>query len=399
MESNRHPDKVGIYLHIPFCEKKCFYCDFYSIEDISQRDKFVNSLVKEIELFSLNCAEKLCADTIFLGGGTPSLLYPYELEIITNSLHKNFNISAETEFTMECNPGTVNQQSLTDYRQLGVNRLSFGVQSFFDHELKFLSRIHNSQQAVEALEFARSAGFDNVNIDLMYGLPEQTSARGGCASGAEDKLLSNLENAVALNPQHISAYNLIVEHGTPLLTAVTSGEIKPLDESTEGRMYELTMGFLEKNGYKHYEISNYARHGFECKHNLKYWNSEEYVGFGPSAHLYLGGSRWWNISSLSSYLSSLSNDRLPISAKEELTDTQLVDEFVMLQLRQGKMDLKILRDKFGIDLDTGFICDLKKVGYANVADNKVFLTKKGFIVCDEIAEEILAHDLAKVLKS
>jgi oxygen-independent coproporphyrinogen-3 oxidase len=337
----------------------------------------------------LNCAEKLCADTIFVGGGTPSLLSPQEIEIILNPVYKNFNISAEAEFTMECNPGTVNQQSLASYHQLGVNRISFGVQSFFDDELRFLSRIHNSQQAVEAFKFARSAGFDNVNIDLMYGLPGQI----------EDKLLSNLENAVALNPNHISAYNLIVEHGTSLFAAVASGEIKSLDESTEGRMYELTMGFLEKNGYKHYEISNYARLGFECKHNLKYWNSEEYIGFGPSAHSYLGGSRWWNISSLSSYLFSLSNDRLPISAKEELTDTQLVDEFVLLQLRQGKMDLKTLRDKFGIDLDTGFISDLKKAGYVNVADNKIFLTKKGFIVCDEIAEEILAHDLAKVLKS
>ncbi len=215
MESNRHPDKVGIYLHIPFCEKKCFYCDFYSIESLSQRNEFVNSLVKEIELFSANRAEILCADSIFLGGGTPSLLSPRELEIILNSLHKHFNISAEAEFTMECNPGTVNRQSLARYHQLGINRLSFGVQSFFDDELKFLSRIHNSQQAVEAFRFARAAGFDNVNIDLMYGLPKQT----------EDKLLSNLENAVALNPEHISAYDLIVEHGTPFFAAVASGEI------------------------------------------------------------------------------------------------------------------------------------------------------------------------------
>ncbi|MGO9481172.1 MAG: radical SAM family heme chaperone HemW [Candidatus Kryptoniota bacterium] len=405
MESNRHPDKVGIYIHIPFCEKKCFYCDFYSIsrtgnggmaivggggdgsaENRSRQDEFVRSLVKEIELFSKTYPDKLFADTIFFGGGTPSLLSPRELEFILNALHKCFNILTGAEFSVECNPGTVNRHSLSDYRQLGANRLSFGVQSFFNDELTFLSRIHNSQQAIVAFESARSAGYDNVNIDLMYGLPEQTDRR----------LLSNLEHAVALKPEHISAYNLIVERGTPLFTAVASGEIKPLDNSAEAGMYELAMSFLKENGYEHYEISNYTRDGFECKHNLKYWNGEEYIGFGPSAHSYLGNSRWWNISNLSGYISDLSDDRLPISAREELTEAQRVDEFVMLQLRQGKLELKTLHKKFGIDLDSAFISDLKKTGYADAFEDRILLTDSGFVVCDEIAEKVLASNLIKV---
>ena len=229
------------------------------------------------------------------------------------------------------------------------------------------------------------AGFENVNIDMMYGLPGQTT----------DRLLSNLKKAVALKPTHISAYNLIVERGTPLFSAVESGKIMPLDELTEAEMYESAMAVFEEQGYKHYEISNYALPEFECKHNLKYWNSEEYVGFGPSAHSCLSRTRWWNVSNLNGYLTDLTNDRLPVSASEELTGAQILDEFVMLQLRQGKIDLKTLRHRFGIDLDPAFVLDLEKAGYARASGDEIVLTRKGFVVCDEIAEEVLSFDLAK----
>lgn len=397
MEQNRDYSKVdaaaeassppiGVYLHIPFCEKKCFYCDFYSIESHSQRKDFLACLIKEIELFSVNHPGRYYADTIFLGGGTPSLLTGSELEQIIDALHKYFDISSEVEFTMECNPGTVSSESLSDYRRLGVNRLSFGVQSFFDDELKFLSRIHDSQQAVDALEMARKSGFNNVNLDLMYGLPNQTTER----------VLASLKKAVELNPEHISAYNLIVEPGTPLFASVSSGEINPLDEGTEAQMYELAMSFLDANGYEHYEISNYSRRGFQCRHNLKYWNCEKYVSFGPSAHSYLNHVRWWNVSSLNNYISELSAERLPVSARETLTAPQLIDEFVMLQLRQGKIDLGILKDKFKIEIEPEFISNLKENGYAELSENKILLTPKGFSVCDEIAEEILSLSFTMV---
>ncbi len=328
MEPNRDSGKIGIYIHIPFCEKKCFYCDFYSIENHSQQNEFIGSLIKEIELFSRNHPLRYEAETIFFGGGTPSLLSPTEIDLILDELRRHFDFSPKMEFTVECNPGTVNRESLSGYRQLGVNRLSFGVQSFFDDELTFLSRIHDSRQAAEALTLARESGFKNINLDLMYGLPGQT----------KDRVLANLKRAIELNPSHISSYNLIVEPGTPLFSAVSSGSLKPLHESIEAEMYELTMAFLNDNGYEHYEISNYSRPGFECRHNLRYWNCEEYISFGPSAHSYLSNLRWWNVSSLSKYIAELSADRLPVSAKEELTKTQLIDEFVMLQLRQGKID-------------------------------------------------------------
>ncbi|HUI31111.1 MAG TPA: radical SAM family heme chaperone HemW [Candidatus Acidoferrales bacterium] len=393
MESNRHSGEigghsaaVGIYIHVPFCEKKCFYCDFYSVENQSQQKAFLSSLVKEIKLSSENLSQRYEADTIFFGGGTPSLLSPAEIGSILETLHKHFDISAEAEFTVECNPGTVTEESLSGYRHLGVNRLSFGVQSFFDDELKFLSRIHDSRQAVEALMLARKCGFENINLDLIYGIPGQSI----------DRVATNLEKAVALNPAHISAYNLIVEPGTPLFSSVASGQVKPLDESIEAEMYQLTMSFLEENGYEHYEISNYSRPGFQCRHNLKYWNCEEYLSFGPSAHSFLNKTRWWNVSSLGKYISELSENRLPVSAKEKLTENQLIDEFVMLQLRQGKIDLKDLDEKFKIRLDPCFILDLKKNGYAELSDHKILLTRSGYTVCDEIAEEMLSSNLAKV---
>jgi oxygen-independent coproporphyrinogen-3 oxidase len=396
MEPNRNSGKVepeaaasdhvrksiGLYIHIPFCEKKCFYCDFYSVENQSRRNEFVSSLIKEIELSSTNRTEHCKADTIFFGGGTPSLLSPAEIDSILKALQNHFAISSDAEFTMECNPGTVSLESLSGYQQLGVNRLSFGVQSFFDDELRFLSRIHDSQQAIEAIVLARRCGFDNTNLDLIHGLPGQTPER----------VLANLATAVELNPDHISAYNLIVEPGTPLFTSVAAGEVRPLEELAEAKMFKLTMSFLEKNGYEHYEISNYSRPGFQCRHNLKYWNCEEYLSFGPSAHSYFNGTRWWNVASLSNYLAELSADRLPISAKEVLTKAQLADEFVMLQLRQGKIDLTILHDRFKIKLAQEFMADLEKEDYARVSRNKIFLTKKGFAVCDKIVEDILAGE-------
>ena len=372
---------VGIYVHVPFCEKKCFYCDFYSIENHSQRKEFLSSLISEIELLSQDQSQQFAADTIFFGGGTPSLLSATEITSILDTLAGHFDLSHVVEITVECNPGTITLESLTSYHNLGINRLSFGVQSFFDDELKFLSRIHDSQQAIDAIHLARKCGFENINLDLMYGLPGQTMER----------VEANLRTAVHLEPDHISAYNLIVEPGTPLFSSVAAGAVKVLEEKTEATMYELTMALLEQDGFEHYEISNYSRRGYNCRHNLKYWNSEEYLGFGPSAHSYLAGWRWWNVSSLGNYIAELSSGKLPISAREQLTENQVIDEFIMLQLRQGKIDLKKLDEGFQLTLDPDFILDLVETGYAEAIGNRVFLTRKGFLVCDEIIERVGRH--------
>ncbi len=368
---------LGVYIHIPFCEKKCFYCDFYSIENQSQRSDFVSSLLKEIELYSLSHPKRR-ADTIFFGGGTPSLLAPAEMGQIIDSVRKNFEITPDAEFTIECNPGTVDTKYLAEYREIGANRLSFGVQSFFDDELKFLSRIHDSKAAVAAFKKARDAGFDNINIDLMYALPGQT----------KERVLSNLSTAVALAPNHISAYSLIVEPGTPLFSAVANRQVSPADENTEALLYETVMSFMGNNGFHHYEISNYSIPGFKCRHNLKYWDGGEYAGFGPSAHSHLGNRRFWNVSSLNAYLSKLSEGVLPIASTENLSQSETKDEFIFLSLRKGKLSLRLLRATHGVELAGEFLSGLSVSGYAVIEGEELVLTRKGFTVCDEIASEI-----------
>ncbi len=376
----REHSRVGIYIHIPFCEKKCFYCDFYSIENHSLRGEFIEALVLEIKGFGKSHS-RLEADTLFFGGGTPSLLTPREMERILEAVHHTFQLSHDSEFTVECNPGATDTAYLREYKVLGANRLSFGVQSFFEDELKFLSRIHSASQAEAAVHIAREAGYSNINVDLIYALPHQT----------EDRLSENLRRVVSLAPDHISAYNLIVEQGTPLSSAVANGSVIPAQEETEVAMYEQVMEYLEVKGYSHYEISNYARPGFECRHNLKYWNAEEYIGFGPSAHSYLEGERWWNVSSLSNYVSDMNSGRDSASAREKLTPTQKFDEYVLLNLRQGRLDPQALRRKFGVNLSDEFLSGVISQGYFSDNGDLLRMTRKGFAVCDEITETLLAR--------
>lgn len=376
------PPGVGIYLHIPFCVKKCFYCDFYSVENHSQREDFLDAIVKEIDLFS-GIHPRLEANTIFFGGGTPSLLKPSELERILAALRGAFNISESAEFTMECNPGTIDTRYLSDYHSLGVNRISFGVQSFFEDDLRFLERIHGPSEAIRAVDLARGVGFDNLSLDLIYALPGQT----------HERLLTNLQTALSLNPDHLSAYGLIVEPGTPLFNSVSRGTITPAPDTVEADMYGTVMDLMEAHSYSHYEISNYCKPGFECKHNLKYWNAEDYIGFGPSAHSYFDKERWWNVSSLAGYVAELKSGKIPVSARESLGRTQLLDEFVLLHLRQGVLKKDVIAQKFGIIPDPEFVADLVKSGYCIEDGNILTLTKAGFKVSDEIAETMLARHL------
>ncbi len=375
-----HPSPIGIYIHIPFCEKKCFYCDFYSLENHSQRDSFINALVKEISMFKQIYGQRK-ADTIFFGGGTPSLLSPSELELVLSAISGTFQIAENPEFTLECNPGTVDTAHLSEYRSLGVNRLSFGVQSFFDDELKFLSRIHNAEEAVSAVAKARKAGFTNVNIDMIYALPGQTVER----------LTANMEKALSLETEHISAYSLIVEPGTPLNAAVEKGEIKPAPESSEADMYERVMSTMEDRGLIHYEISNYSRPGYQCKHNLKYWNAQSYASFGPSAHSYLNGQRWWNVSSLTSYLSDIDAGIIPVSARETLSPSQILDEYVLLHLRQGLLDSSELESLFTVSIPDDTIEELQEGGYCDYNGQVILLTRRGFRLCEEISARILSR--------
>ena len=343
------------------------------------RSEFVDLLLREIDLkhalFPGLTGRPL--DTIFLGGGTPSLLTPSELERIINKLRLHFPIASDCEFTMECNPGTVTLDKLRSYKSLGVNRLSFGVQSFDAEELKFLGRIHDASQAREAVRLARQAGFDNVSIDLIFALPGQT----------EDVLQHTLEEAIALETEHISAYNLIVEHGTPLFRLVQLKKVIELDSDRSANLFTLAQQTLADAGFTQYEISNYAKtEAHRAKHNLVYWDGfKDYVSFGPSAHEFLEGERAWNVSSLEQYGQTVRNDTIPRINQEHLTRDERRTEVLYLQLRSTGVRLREFEEAFGYDLLLNPEVEyLIEDGMIRIENGRMKLTQRGYRFCDGI---------------
>ncbi len=372
---------ASLYLHIPFCEKKCVYCDFYSIENIAPMEDFLAALRREIDLYA-EYGTRETFETIFLGGGTPSLLSPPQLESILNHLYRTFTIQHDAEVTVETNPGTVTEEKLKAYRALGVNRLSIGIQSFHEDELKFLTRIHDASQAIRCVEFASRAGFDNISFDLIYALPGQTLARWE----------ATLRTAIALQPQHISAYGLMVEDGTPLARMVQARLVSPKPADEEAEFYELTMAFLEGNGFEHYEVSNYATPGFRSRHNYNYWRHANYLGFGPSAHSFWKAEnrtarRWWNIPNIAQYCASLRSGKLPILQQENLSATQLLEEEIFLGLRSDGVRLQSLQQH--PQAPGFFIESLIEHGAAMTDNGLLRLTRKGYLLCDEIAARLM----------
>lgn len=375
----------GLYLHIPFCEFKCLYCDFYSVapngahaEYEAMIERFTRSLFTEIEMRRAEGRWKEEFDTIFFGGGTPSLLEPKVIGDILNRLHSSFRISPDAEITLEANPGTVHTARLRDFRSAGINRLSMGIQSFFDDDLKFLSRIHTSQEAKDAVKGARAAGFTNLNFDLIFALPSQTPER----------WRENLRQAVELDPDHLSCYSLIVEPGTPLYRMVEAKQVTPLPLETDAEMYEETITYLTAHGYEIYEISNFAKPGHKCRHNTTYWEHGDYLGFGPSAHSFRNNLRWWNVSSIEQYSASIETGKFPVRADERLTDEQLKREMIFLGLRSAGVNLARYKERFGEEFTTGrrdVINRHIEAGYMSAENNRLKLTLNGYPLCDEIA--------------
>lgn len=304
----------GLYIHIPFCITKCRYCDFVSFTGCENLfGKYIDKLCDEMKEYKGEMA-----DTIFIGGGTPSLLCTDDLKKLVCSLKENFDISKDTEFTMESNPKTLSYEKLCELREIGINRLSIGIQSFNDNELKKIGRVHNFQDAYEAVVSAKRAGFSNINIDLMFSLPGQT----------EESLKYSLKKAMELDVPHISYYSLILEEGTPLFKEYADGVLQPTEEETERNMYDYICRSLKEHGFLQYEISNFAKKGYECKHNLKYWDCDEYIGLGTAAHSYYCGSRYFNTEALDCYLDG--NKR----SYERLTDEDKIKEFVIMGFRK-----------------------------------------------------------------
>lgn len=370
-------DPIGLYVHIPFCVKKCAYCDFcsFSIREINDKDRYIDALCAEI----LSYRDRgIKIDSIFFGGGTPSLLSGAEFKRITKAIEDSFEIIPGAEFTVECNPKTLIRENLEDYIRCGVNRISIGLQSIHENELKKLGRIHSFEDFLSTYGMIRESGIKNVSVDLMYGIPEQN------AKSFEE----TLDAVCALSVEHISVYGLIVEEGTYLADHL-SDYLLP-NEDCECDMYSLACNRLEKAGYSHYEISNYAKPGFRCKHNLKYWNDEEYIGVGVSAYSYYGSSRFGNSRDYKKYVSDFSSCRLT----DEIIDNESERyEFAMLSLRLSDgFSLEEYENRFGCDFLSGkekIVKKLSESGLLRISQGRLMLTEKGFYVSNSILGELL----------
>jgi oxygen-independent coproporphyrinogen-3 oxidase len=367
----------GLYVHIPFCEKKCIYCDFYSIESFRRYDDFLSALHREIAMRAAVLPDDIVFHSIFFGGGTPSLLTDVQLGGVLEALRTRFRFERDVEITVECNPGTVDTPQLRGYRSAGVNRLSFGVQSFHADDLLFLSRIHSAEEAEQAIGIAQDSGIPNINLDLMFSLPGQTPER----------WMYNLERARDLGTTHLSCYSLTVEQGTPLARMTTRGMVAMPPEESDAELFTLTMETLEGWGFRQYEVSNYAREGYACRHNLTYWRHEDYLGFGPSAHSTWQGRRWWNLSSLDRWLGAISTGRLPEAGGELLDRDTLRSEYIYLRLRSEGIDLGDFSRRFDADLmrdNRPFIDRCLAGGTLRMEDNRLLLTREGMLLCDAI---------------
>lgn len=372
----------GLYVHVPFCVRKCPYCDFYSTEDTSRKDAYKYALVREIRMRAYS-APHASFDTVYLGGGTPTVLEPLDVEHILDALHLNFSILPNPEITIEANPGTVTKSTLKAFKSAGVNRINIGVQSFNDANLSFLGRIHSSSQAAEALHAAPKAGFENIGVDLIYGIPEQNK-------GSWQK---DLTAAAAFSPSHISCYMLTLEPGTKMHARREAGKFSMPAEDRVSAMFIQASKFLASRGYEHYEISNFSSSGqTRSQHNQKYWQNLPYIGFGPSAHSYIEPERFWNTKTLESYISLLVSGIPPTSETEHLTPSQLMLEAVYLGLRRCEgIDIREFENRFGVDFAEIFGPVTEKFIYSGfmLSDNdSCRLTLHGMLYLDTIASQL-----------
>ncbi|MBF0497623.1 MAG: radical SAM family heme chaperone HemW [Deltaproteobacteria bacterium] len=366
---------LGIYLHTPFCIKKCAYCDFYSITDRRLIGPYVDALKREIQR-----TEYLGqVDTVYWGGGTPSMLPAATVAEIMDVLAARFEILPDAEISLEANPGTVDLEYLKELKRIGVNRLNLGVQSFNDSDLSFLGRIHNAEEAVKAIGLARQAGFENLGIDLIYGLPGQSRR----------DLEHQIRAAAALAVEHISCYLLTLEPETPLARRVAQGTVALPDETEAGRLMVAMAQLLAAAGYLRYEISNFAREErYICRHNRRYWTMAPYLGFGPAAHSFVPPRRTWNLSSVSGYIEAITDGRAPLAGSETLTREQRILEAVYLGLRLVEgIDLTAFESVFQVTVQDLFglhWAGLLASDILEIKNGRLRLTEKGLLLADAV---------------
>ncbi len=373
---------AGIYIHIPFCEKKCIYCDFFSVTNKSLIDCFISSLLKEITLLAdaIDKVDKKNVETIYFGGGTPSILSTKAFDKIFNALFKNFNINKQCEITIECNPGTDFTSKLAEFKSFGINRISIGVQSLNPKELKFLTRIHTRNEAIEAIQKTLSF-FENVNVDIIFSLPNQT----------RETLLQTIDEILRYDIKHLSAYSLIYEEGTPLHNKVKNKEITPKSDEEDYDLYMLIVSNLKEKNFEHYEISNFAKNGFKSLHNLNYWRYGEYYGLGPSAHSFWDNKRSWNIRSLRKYIQAIEKNTLPVEGFENIDTEKRIIEKIMLGLRAEGISISKFQKEFGVDLasiSSDLIQNWVRYGKAQVRDDQIKLTDEGYFICNKLVLDL-----------
>ena len=374
---------LGLYIHIPFCVTKCKYCDFNSFKiDLNEKKKYLNYLGEEMKLYKEEIKNREI-DSVFVGGGTPSILNENEINILFEKIKENFNIKSNAEITMECNPGTLTLNKLKAMKKSGVNRLSIGLQAVQNHHLKYIGRIHTFEEFEKNYHDAKQMGFDNINIDLMYALPNQS----------REDWMESLEKVVKLNPTHISAYSLILEENTELFKMYERDEFNLLDENTDIEMYEYTINYLKSHGYNQYEISNYAKDNFECKHNVLYWKCEEYVGIGASASGYLNGIRYNNICELDNYEKMILEGEKPIEWEEKLSIKDEIEESIFLGLRMNEgIQISDFKEKYNFDFEKEYkneIEKLSKMELIEIDNNRMKLTQKGREISNSVFVEFI----------
>ena len=330
---------AGIYIHIPFCKKACHYCNFHFSTNISGKNEMVRALLSEIEM-QQHYLEHQTIDTIYFGGGTPSLLDISELTQILDAISKYFTLSSTPiEITLEANPDDISTEKILAWKKIGINRLSIGIQSFFEEDLIFMNRGHNALQAERCIQIAQDAGISNLSIDLIFGYPLLS----------DEKWRYNIDRVLEFKVPHVSCYGMTVEPKTALASFIEKGKMMPLDEEQSASQYEYLMHTLIHSGFEQYEISNFASPGFEAVHNRNYWSGKHYLGIGPSAHSYNGVSRQWNVANNAKYIQSLSQGEL-VRELENLTRPQRINETIMVQLRTSKgLDLKHVYDLMSLD--------------------------------------------------
>ncbi len=372
---------AGLYIHIPFCAKRCLYCDFFSNTEMKYKEPYIDALIRELEMRK-NYVTDEQFDTIYFGGGTPSQLQADDFDRIFNAIYRLCNVSDNPEITLEANPDDMTPEYVSALRAFPFSRISMGVQSFKEKDLRFLNRRHDSRQAVRAVELCKENAFTNINIDLIYGLPGQT----------EEEWEANLDKAISLDIPHISAYHLIYEEGTALYRLKEEGKVVPIEEEVSLSLFSILIDRLKAAGYEHYEISNFARPGMISRHNSAYWIGKKYLGLGPSAHSYNGECREWNVSSLPTYMKGIKSGQ-PEKEMETLSQNTRYNDFIITGLRtMWGIRLNDIRRLFGEDYLLYFqtqadqylhSCLLVKNG------DTVLLSREGIFISDGIMSDLL----------